>query len=382
MIELKKIVYLVTEDWYFCSHRRQLAEAVQQAGFTVSVITRAGVFADRVRRRGFDLYPLDLHRSLGSPLRESGTIYRLVGLYRQIKPDLVHHVGLKAIIVGSLAAWIARVPRVVNAYTGLGHVFMADSLLPRFARYAVMPLTSVFLRGKRINSIVQNPDDEKLLLKHRLIHADRTSLIRGSGVDIDKFRYIAEPVTEQPVVLFASRLLRDKGIMEFAAACRVLQSRGVRARFVIVGKPDKDNPTSIDETEVCEWVDEGLVEWWGYRDDMSEAFEQANLVCLPSYREGLPKVLLEAAACGRAIVTTDVPGCREVVINGLNGFLVPARDHNRLADAIERLLGDPDMRRSMGKAGRQRVVENFTLEAVNTATIKLYNRLLCADTRL
>jgi len=375
----RKIIYLVTEDWYFWSHRLSLAEAARKQGHEVFVITNPGEFADRIVSKGFTLFPLALHRSVGSPFRELGAVIKLIRLYKGIKPDLVHHVALKPVILGSFAAWLAGVPHVVNAYTGLGHLFIFDSWTSRFFMSIVAPLMSVILKGKRFHSIVQNSDDEKQLLKLGLVNAKHVSLVRGSGVDTTEFKYSPEPVTDSPVVLFASRLLKDKGIIEFIEAAKLLKRNGTSARVVVVGELDEANPTSISKTELNAWIDQGIIEWWGYRDDMGEVFRQVHIVCLPSYREGLPKVLLEAAACGRPVVTTDVPGCRDIVIDGINGFLVPAKDHVSLAEAIHRLIESPDLRKKLGSAGRKRVVENFEIDIVNSATIGLYNKLLLAQ---
>lgn len=373
---MKKLVYLVTEDWYFCSHRLALALAARQAGFEIHVITNAGESADQILSIGLILHPLTMHRAIGSPLRELATLIKLILLYRRIRPDLIHHVSLKPVIYGSVAAWLTGVPRVVNAYTGLGYLFISDSRLARIFTSVIAPLMSVIMKNSRSHSVVQNSDDEKVLLKLGLIQASRTTLIRGSGVDTKQFYYEPEVTTDRPVVLFASRLLKDKGILEFIEAARTLKDTMTTARFVVVGTSDEANPASIDPAILNESVANGIVEWWGQRDDMCDVFKQSHIVCLPSYREGLPKVLLEAAACGRPIVTTDVPGCREVVVDGINGFLVPVRESAGLADAIQRLLASPELRRQMGEAGRKRVVQNFDVDKVNAVTIEVYNRLL------
>jgi len=373
---MHKILYLVTEDWYFCSHRLNLAEAAMKAGNEVVVVTQVGDHAETIRSKGFTLIPLEMHRSVGSPLQELSTLIKLIRLYIQIKPDLLHHVSLKPVIFGSFAAWIARIPCVVNAYTGLGYLFTTRTLTSGFFMKMMVPLMSMIMKRKGFHSIVQNSDDESALMNLGLVRPGRVSLIRGSGVDTAVFRYVPELITDTPMVLFASRLLRDKGIIEFIDAVRIIKKRGIPARFVVVGDTDPGNPTRIDKSELYAWVKQGMIEWWGYRDDMPEIFKQAHIICLPSYREGLPKVLLEAAACGRPIVTTDVPGCREVVQDGINGFLVPAKDAVTLADAIQRLLAAPELRKQMGEAGRKRVEENFGIDTVNSATVSIYNDLL------
>ena len=373
---MKRILYLVTDDWSFWSHRLALADAAKKHGYEVFVVTQKGEFADRIESRGFKLYPFSICRSFGSVLQELKGMINLARLYKKIKPDLVNNIALKPIIFGSVSARISSVPYVINTYTGLGNIFISRSLMSNFFMLIVVPFMSLILKGKRFYSVVQNADDMKELIKCGLINSKSVSLIRGSGVDTSVFKFTQEAETNSPVVIFASRFLRDKGIIEFVEAVKLLKQTGSVARFVLVGNLDKANPTSINDTELNDWIEQDLVEWWGYRDDMSEVFKQAHIVCLPSYREGLPKVLLEAASSGRPIITTDVPGCREVVIDGINGYLVPVKDPVKLADAINLLLESPDLRRQMGAAGRRRVEENFDINRINSATVDLYEKLL------
>lgn len=376
---MKKILYLVTEDWYFRSHRLALAEAALRQGYEVHVVTRTGEYAAEIAETGFNFHPLSMSRSIGSLSGELGTFVELCRYYRNIKPDLIHHIALKPVLMGSVAAWITRVPVVVNSYTGLGFLFISDSLFSRIFRHVMLPVLSLLLKGRRYYSIVQNSDDRALLTKAGLINDERTALIRGSGVDTGTFSCSPECKAEQPVVLFASRLLKDKGILEFIDAVRQLRDKNVQARFVVVGDVDGGNPTSIDPGLIRHWVADGLIEWWGHRADMHNVFSQVHIVCLPSYREGLPKVLLEAAACGRPLVTTDVPGCREVVCDGVNGILVQARDSTGLAEAIHKLIGSPGLRRQMGQAGRKIVMDNFDMERINSETTALYGKLMASS---
>jgi glycosyltransferase involved in cell wall biosynthesis len=372
---VKKILYVVTEDWYFWSHRLALAHAARKEGYEVYVVTKSGEFAVAITAEGFRLYPLAINRSVGTLATEFLTLFRIFRAYREIKPDIVHHIALKPVVMGSVAAWFARVPVVVNSYTGLGFLFISESTFSRLFRRFLLPLLSCFLKGSSVNNIVQNTSDRDLLISLGLVLPDHTSLIRGSGVDMRIFNYTHEVVTDRPIVLFASRLLRDKGISEFIDAATILKTAGCSARFVIAGDTDPGNPTSTSHKLVEQWVADGLIEWWGHRLDMPSVFSQVNIVCLPSYREGLPKVLLEAAACGRAIVTTDVPGCSDVVVEGVNGLRVPVRNSVRLADAIRTLVDSAELRNKMGLAGRKYVEANFDVDAVNVETVSLYNKL-------
>jgi len=370
-----RLLYLVSEDWYFCSHRLPLAAAAREAGFDVSVATRVREHAGEIRRAGVEPIPIGLSRRSVNPYRELRALREIVRTYRAAKPDIVHHVALKPVIYGSLAARLAGVPAVVNALAGLGYLFSSRDRRARLVRPVVEAAFRALLDRPGSQLVVQNPDDLRLLLRERVVGAERAVLIRGSGVDTTRFVPAPEP-EGVPLVVLPARMLRDKGVFEFVAAAEQLRAAGVAARFALVGDPDPDNPASIPAATLQRWSDGGAVEWWGWRDDMVEVFHQSHIVCLPSYREGLPKALIDAAACGRAIVTCDVPGCREVVREGENGLLVPPRDSAALAAALGRLLGDAKLRQAMGIRGRARAVAEFSVERVIEQTLGLYRELL------
>ncbi|HTT08612.1 MAG TPA: glycosyltransferase family 4 protein [Gammaproteobacteria bacterium] len=368
----KKILYFVTEDWYFVSHRLPLAIAARAAGYDVTVVTRVREHGSTIINAGLRLIPLELRRRGMNPFIEFALLMRLITLYRSERPDIAHHVAMKPVLYGSLAALAARTPHVVNALAGLGWLFTSNSPTARLLGAVVRALFSFLL--KRGSVIVQNPDDARWLMEQG-VPAQNIHLIRGSGVDVKLFT--PQPESEgDPVVMLASRLLWDKGVAEFVEAARRLQTSGQRARFVLVGDTDPENPASIRPARLDGWRREGIVEWWGRRDDMPDVLVQASIVCLPSYREGLPKVLVEAAACGRAIVAADVPGCREIVHEGENGLRVPVRNAGALATAIRQLLDDAAMRRRMGGRGRALVEAEFSVEKVVAETLSLYRQLL------
>ncbi len=366
-----RIVFVVTEDLYFYSHRLPLALAAKKAGHDVVVATRPKMRAAEIEMAGIRIVPFEMDRRAMNPLKELVVAFRLARLFREEKPDLVHLVALKPVLVGNLAARIAGVKRRISAVTGLGFLF-TDNGRGGFLLPFIQWLLTWTMRGSLV--IVQNPDDG-VFLKRLGISPKSLRLIRGAGVDLSRFRVLPELKTI-PVVMLPSRLLWDKGVGEFVEAARILKARGVMARFVLVGEPDTSNPAAVSKEKIDEWTDEGIVEWWGFQNEMEDILPQANLVCLPSYREGLPKVLLEAMSCERAVITCNVPGCREAVVDGENGLLVPPRDSIALARAIEKLLLDPGFRRSLAKAGRDRARRLFSVEKVVYETLGIYNELL------
>jgi len=370
-----KILYFITEDWYFCSHRLPLALAARDAGYDVAVVTNVNEHADVIRRAGIRLIPFDLSRKGMNPASELAVLARLVALYRKEKPDIVHQVAMKPVLYGSLAARLSGVSRVVNALAGLGYIFTSDQPKARFLRPVIGSAFRGLLNSRRSRLILQNQDDRAKFIRKRFISEKRIRLIRGSGVDTAVFVPTPEP-PGVPVVILPSRMLWDKGVREFVDAAGQLKKRGISARFVLVGDTDPHNPSAIPTEQLTAWHAEGAVEWWGRREDMPAVFEQSHIVCLPSYREGLPKVLLEAASCGRPIVTTDTPGCRDVVRQGENGLLVPVRGTAELADALQLLIEQPELRKKMGCKGREIVVSEFALEKVVAKTMNIYRELL------
>jgi glycosyltransferase involved in cell wall biosynthesis len=371
----KKLLFFVTEDWYFCSHRLPLALAAKNAGYDVSVVTRVGSHGEQIKSAGLKLYPLNLSRRGMNPFREISVIKQIVAIFKTEKPDIVHHVALKPVLYGSIAAYFAKIQVTVNALAGLGFLFSSNSFKARITRPIVLQVFRLLLNCKGGHVILQNPDDRKLLCENNVITPDRITLIRGSGVNLDEFVLQPEPVGT-PLIVLASRLLWDKGVGEFVSAARQLKSQNVDARFVLVGEGDVENPTAVLDKQLKEWHEEGFVEWWGKKNNMPRILAESHIICLPSaYGEGVPKVLIEAAACGRPIVTTDAPGCREIVKDRENGILVPLRNAKAVAKALKKLIDSPDLRKKMGENGRKIVEKEFSLDKVNQATLLLYKKL-------
>jgi len=371
----KTLVFVVTEDWYFVSHRLPLAVAARHAGYQVVVASRFSSQEPLLKSHGLTLRPIRLRRRGNSLVGEASAILELRRIYQEFAPAIVHHVALKPVVFGSLAAIGLQRIAVVNAVAGLGFVFTSQRWLARALRPVIdLGLRSV-LRRRRSVIIVQNESDRAQLLARGLASPDAVRLIGGAGVELDVFKPSPEP-GGVPIVAFAGRLLWDKGVGQLVDAARILRSRGVAGRFVLIGEPDLDNPTSVPIETLRGWEREGVVELWGRRSDMPAALSSVHVVCLPStYGEGVPKILLEAAACGRPVVTTDWPGCRDVVRDGETGILVPPGNPEALAEALERLLRDPALRREYGEAGRKLAEREFDVRSVVAATLAIYEGL-------
>lgn len=367
------LLFLVTEDWYFWSHRLELARAAVAAGYDVVVACRVGELREDIERAGMRVVPLErFNRRNEGALSHVRALQELFRLFRRERPAVLHAVAMKPVVFGGLAARLAGVPLMVGAIAGMGYAFRSTDRRASLLR----PVLSVFLRlllnRREVRVIVQNRDDRAALVESCGVAAERIELIAGSGVDTTQFRPTPEP-PGIPVAALVGRLLWDKGVGVAVEASRLLRRRGIEARIALVGRPDPDNPTSIDEDTIRGWVDEGVVEWRGFRSDVAEVWREAAIALLPThYGEGLPKSLLEAAAAGRAIVTTDAPGCVEFVTDGVNGLVVPQRDSERLAAAIERLVGDDALRQRLGAAARATVVDGYSHRDVNARILEIY----------
>lgn len=363
-----KLLYLVTEDWYFLSHRLPMARAARDAGFDVVVATRVDKGRAAIEAEGFRVVPLQWSRRGFNPME----MLRLIGLYRTERPQVAHHIALKAAVFGSLAARLTGVPSIVNSVAGMGYAFIGKEIKARLLAFL---LTMAFrLLFRRTWLVVQNRDDEAFF--RALIGPDRLRIIHGSGVDTKIFAPMPEPARLRATLV--ARMLWDKGVGEFVEAARLLKQQGVDVTMTLVGDPDAANSKSVPPAQLEQWRAEGVIEWHGPRSDIPALWADSAIAVLPSYREGLPKALLEAAACGRPMVATDVPGCRELVQDGANGLLVPAQDAQGLAAAIERLARDPDLRARLGAQARHDVEAIYADTVVAGKTARLYISLLPA----
>jgi glycosyltransferase involved in cell wall biosynthesis len=373
------LLYVVNVAWFFCLHRLHIARAALAAGFDVHVAT-APHFDEHVEQigaAGLKYHKLELRRGQWDALEECRLTASLYVLYREIRPDIVHHVTIKPVLCGTLAARLARVPAVVNSVSGLGFIFTATDRWAPFRRIAVSLAYKILCRRAAVRVIFENNDDLKMFIDRRVIKPEQATLIRGVGVDLQRFP-LSAPRSGVPLVVLPARMLWDKGIREFCLAAATVQASGIQARFALVGGLDGENPAAIPETWLREQEHSGVVEWWGWRKDMAAVYASAHIVCLPSYREGLPTVLLEAAACGCALVTTNVPGCREVVSDGETGLVVASHDPTGLAQALRTMILDSSLRERMSAAARIRVAAEFSADRVRTCTTQLYGELLAS----
>ena len=372
-----KLLILVNDLGYFVSHRLAIALAARQAGFTVSVgfgeLGNADISS--LAEQGIDTYAVPMRRGGVNPFAELRCLFSIWRLFRQLRPELVHLVTMKPYLYGGIAARLARVGGVVSAVAGLGSVFVRQDYAGRLLRVLLYPLFYFAFRHKNQRVIVQNEHDRDVLMRWGVLKLQHVRLLRGSGVDLSKFTYMSSP-PGRPVVALAARLLRNKGVLEFAAAARLLRTRGVKARFWLIGAPDPANPASLTEQELSALRNEGIVKVLGYRKDIAALYAQSHIVCLPSYREGLPKALVEAAASGRAVVTTDAPGCRDAIIPNETGLLTPVRNAEKLADALQWLIEHPKKCAAMGRAGRALAEREFAIEKIVDQHLRIYRELL------
>jgi glycosyltransferase involved in cell wall biosynthesis len=369
------LLFVVNNPAFFMSHRVPVALAAQKAGYDVHVATMDGPAVADIQALGMTHHPIPMTRSGKHPLQELGTLLALIRLFRQLRPHVVHLVTIKPVLYGGIAARLTRVPGMVAAISGLGFVFLSNSLKMRLVRAVVARLYRIALGHPNSRVIFQNANDRDLLKSLGAVREDQVIIIRGAGVDLDAYRPTPEPPAPPVVVTMVARLLRDKGVQEFVQAARLLRERGVPVRMQLVGGLDAGNPTSATQADVDAWQQDGCVQALGERSDVAALYAATHIAVLPSYREGLPKSLIEAAACARAVVTTDVPGCRDAIEPGVTGLLVPVRDAPALADSIARLAQDAALRQSMGTAGRALAEREFDIHQVARIHVGLYDAL-------
>lgn len=371
-----KILFLYADDVYFWRNRLGLACEARDQGFEVVLMAPIGNHLSAIQGEGIRVIPWHLSRKSADPFRELRSLLEVIRTYRAERPDIVQHETLKAALHGGVAARVCGEIRSVSIICGLGAIFTQSNMRMALLRWLVLRILSFGFGAPRARVVFHNGGNRDVLLKtYRVIRDAQSHVSPGNGVRVERFTPEPEP-PGTPVVVLPARLLWEKGVGEFVEAAKELKRKGVAARCVLVGAPDADNPGCIPEEQLRAWERSGVVEWWGQRNDMPEVYAQSTLVCLPSYAEGMPNVLAEAGASGRAVVTTDVPGCRQAVTHEVNGLIVPARDAKALAEAIERLLKDGELRRRLGAMGRERAVKEFSHETIVKQMIGIYRELL------
>jgi glycosyltransferase involved in cell wall biosynthesis len=374
---LKRILFIVSEDWYFVSHRLHLAQKAISKGYQVTLLANVGKSQDLIEGSGIDVIPWSLQRNSYNLAREVNSILEVIKAINRVKPSLIHAVALKPILYSAIASIFTGLKRRVFAFAGLGFIFTSEKLFAKFCRVPIVFAMRLLIKNKYSSIILQNQDDINTLLHLRMIRENSISLIQGSGVDTTIFFPTNNQAIEStPLIILPARLLWDKGIGDFVNAANLLKRKHVDARFILVGQRDIHNPASISESQISEWVESNIIEYWGFEENMPVILNKATIVCLPSYREGFPKVLLEAASCAKPIVTTDVPGCRQAVENNLSGLLVPAKNPQALADAIEKLIHNKSLCKKMGERGLERVNIELSQNIVANKTINLWESIL------
>ena len=370
-----RLLYVVTEDWAFLSHRLPMARAARDAGFEVHVATRVNEGAAAIAAERFVLHPIPFARGSLSPTAALATIVALRRVHRHVKPALTHHVALQACVLGMIAT-LGRRCVCVNAFIGLGYSFATNTAKARALRWTIGTVLRFLIDRNGSIALVQNGDDMAALMSLR-IPKSRIALISGSGVDVKRFTPLPEP-QGPPTFGFVGQLLDDKGVRTLVAAHRLLRARGLDAQLLIAGTPDPANPASVTAAEAASWNKEPGIACLGHVGDIAGLWARAHVAVLPSRREGLPLSLMEAAACGRALIASDVPGCREIVIQEQTGLLVPVDDAPALAAAMECLAGAPELRTRYAAAARNLVVEKFAADIIGRQTVELYRQLLGA----
>lgn len=381
----KKVLFLVNEAYFLLSHRLELLTMLASSGCDVHVAAPAdsvwaprGFDARQIEELGVTFHVVALSRRGQSVAGELRLFFEVIRLLRVVRPEVLHLLTIKPNLYGGIAARLIGVPAVVFGITGLGQVFVSKGILNTLRRFVVLMLFRLSFGHPRSRAILQNVDDRRTLERAGALRAEQSILVPGAGVDLARFRPIpGREDAASPIVLLAARLIWEKGVGDFVDAVRRLRDRGVRARFVLVGDTNPTNPRAVPQETMERWAKDDLVECWGFRSDMEEVYASASIVCFPStYGEGVPKALLEAAACGKAVIASDIPGCRQVVDDDVNGVLFPAGDVDRLGRAIAQLLGDPALRARLGEAGRRRAELEFGVDKVVEQTMMLYENLL------
>lgn len=361
---------------WFWSHRLPLAKAIQKEGYDLHLATAGASDERKLHDMNVAGHDLPEHDSSLNPFKQIAILWSIYKTIKHVQPDVIHAITIRyAFYTGIVTKLIGYKP-VIYTIAGLGSLFEGKSLKAKILQFFVLPLFRFAFRRDKVFIIFQNPDDQDAMVKTRTVFEDQTTIIRGSGVDLTEFSFTPEEVQDVPVILFCSRLIKEKGLYELVEAARILRAKGLQFELQVAGNFYPKNPGSIPPEQIEEWVEAGDINWLGQVDNMPEIYKRTAVICLPSYyREGVPKVLLEAMATGRPLITTDLPGCRETVQDGVNGYLIPGREVQPLADALEKLITDPEKRAKFGAESRKLVEKDFHVESVVQRTLNIYTKL-------
>ena len=372
---MARILFVITEDWALISHRLHLVKAAIAEGHKVALATRFSIHEDMLRELGVMTFHWGLVRRSLNPIGELASILTLRHIIKSFQPDLVHAVAQKPVLYSGILKRLGGKFGFVAALGGIGFIFTSPVLKAKLLRPFISRLLQFCLAGKNTRFILQNPDNICLFETLGIVKTGFTKLVRGSGVEIDQYRPSALP-NGVPVIILPARMLWDKGVAEFVNAARSIKEKGFKAEFVLVGDIDRHNSASVRQSQIDEWVSLKIVNHLSRHDHMASIYPETTITCLPSYHEGLPKVLLEAASCARPVIAFDVAGSREIVKDGKNGFLVPFKDQNRLEAALITLITDRQLCKKMGRAGRKMVEAEFSDRHINRQTFDIWDEVL------
>lgn len=372
------ILFIVNVDWFFISHRLPIALKVLNEGYKVTIACKFTEHRKYLEDLGFNLIDIPFSRSGGGITSEIKTIRAIKEVVEKVKPDVLHAITIKPVLYSGLALKTVNtdVP-FVAAISGLGYVFTAKTLRAKLTKFIASAFYKVALSQRLKTVIFQNTSDESILTHVAKLNSSDKVLIKGSGADLSVYDFKPENLDQSPKIVMACRLLKEKGVYQFIEAARIVKATYPSTEFLLVGTPDLENPNTVKQAEIDNWVNEGTINYLGHRNDIPDIFSNSNIVCLPSfYGEGVPKVLIEAAACGRAIVTTDNPGCRDAVIVGETGLTVPVRDSIKLAEALSHLIEKTQLRLRMGQEARKFAEQAFDVNSVVDKHLAIYSSLL------
>ena len=376
----KKLLFNLTEDWFFCSHFLERALAAKKVGYSIFVLSRQSLKKDVLENYGVKFISVPFDRKSTNPFYEFYILIRIILIYKKVRPDIVHQVAAKPIIYGSIAARICRIKSVINAPVGMGYVFTSDTIKAKILR----PLLNILFKflinshngvNKRNKVIFENHDDLNYFINLKAVDPKNACIIQGAGVMI-KQNYKPQKNKKIPTIALVARMLKDKGINEFVEASKIVNREKILGNFLLVGDIDPGNPSSLKRQTLIKWNDDKVIKWVGWVDNVDEILKKTDILCLPSYREGLPKALIEGAAYGLPIVTTNTVGCKDVVEDGVNGFLVPIKDVEQLSKRILELIKSKDLRNKMGMASFNIASRKFSSEKINSQTLDVYKEML------